>query len=62
MDVVVQVPNVKFNVAKMIEKIVALLDRSVIEHNIKPCLAELCDDQDMDVRFYARQAMYACDN
>lgn len=54
-------PNVKFNVAKMLEKITPLLERPVIEHSVKPCLAELCEDGDMDVRFYARQALYACD-
>lgn len=54
-------PNVKFNVAKMLEKIAPMLEKPVIEHSVKPCLAELCEDGDMDVRFYARQAMYACD-
>ena len=54
-----KVPNVKFNVAKMLQRIAPLLDRPVIERTIKPCLAELSDDSDMDVRFYARQAL-AC--
>lgn len=40
-----QVPNVKFNVAKMLQRIAPLLDRPVLEHNVKPCLSELCDDQ-----------------
>lgn len=39
-----------------------LVDRNVIESSIRPCLLELSDDGDMDVRFYARQALYACDN
>ncbi len=56
-----QVPNVKFNVAKMLQRITPLLDRQIIERTIKPCLSELCDDADMDVRFYARQALYAAD-
>lgn len=57
-----RVPNVKFNVAKMLEKVVPLVDNAVIEQTIKPCLHELSDDPDMDVRFYARQALYTCDN
>jgi serine/threonine-protein phosphatase 2A regulatory subunit A len=56
-----QVPNVKFNVAKMLEKVVPLLERSVIQQSVKPTLSELCEDGDMDVRFYARQALLACD-
>ncbi len=56
-----QVPNVKFNAAKMLAKIAPLLERQVIEHHVKPCLAELCEDADMDVRFYAREALFACE-
>ncbi len=52
-------PNVKFNVAKILQRIIPLFDRAVIERTIKPCLAELRDDSDMDVRFYAQQATYA---
>lgn len=51
----------KFNVAKILEKIVPLLERPVVEQQIKPVLSELCEDPDMDVRFYARQALYHCD-
>lgn len=57
-----QVPNVRFNVAKMLERICPLVGRSVVETTIRPCLLELCEDGDMDVRFYARQALYACDH
>ncbi len=56
-----QVPNVKFNVAKILEKVVPLLERPVVEQSVKPVLSELCEDADMDVRFYARQALYRCD-
>ncbi len=45
----------------MLQRITPLLDRQIIERTIKPCLSELCDDADMDVRFYARQALYAAD-
>lgn len=60
-NAMLQVPNVKFNVAKMLERIVPLLERPVVELSVKPALSELCEDGDMDVRFYARQALYACD-
>ena len=56
-----QVPNVKFNVAKMLQRIAPLLNRQIIERTIKPCLAELSVDPDMDVQFYARQAMLSAD-
>jgi serine/threonine-protein phosphatase 2A regulatory subunit A len=57
-----RVPNVKFNVAKVLERVAPLVDNNVIQHTIKPCLNELAEDGDADVQFYARQALYACDN
>ena len=56
-----QVPNIKFNVAKMLEKLVPLVDASVVERTIKPCLLELHEDADVDVRFFAHQALSSCD-
>lgn len=56
-----QVPNVKFNAAKMLMRVAPLLERSVVEHSIRPCLNELLEDGDMDVRFYARAAISVCD-
>ena len=56
-----QVPNIKFNVAKMLERLNPLVDASVVEHTIKPCLLELNEDADTDVRFYAQQALASCD-
>ncbi len=29
---------------------------------IKPCLTELAEDPDVDVRFYAKQALHTADN
>uniref|UniRef100_A0A7S0Y9B7 TOG domain-containing protein n=1 Tax=Polytomella parva TaxID=51329 RepID=A0A7S0Y9B7_9CHLO len=57
-----RVPNVKFNVAKMLEKVISLVDRPVADSVIRPCLVELADDPDIDVRFYALQALHTCDN
>lgn len=51
----------KFNAAKMMARIAPLLERQVIDHHVKPCLSELCEDPDMDVRFYAREALYVCE-
>jgi len=43
----------------MMAKIAPLLERQVLDHHVKPCLRELCEDADMDVRFYAREALIA---
>lgn len=56
-----KVPNVKFNAAKMLERIAPLLDRAALEGTVKPALRELAEDGDADVRFYAAQALYGCD-
>ncbi|THU72136.1 hypothetical protein C4D60_Mb04t08920 [Musa balbisiana] len=44
-----RVPNIKFNVAKVVEK------------TIRPCLVEVGEDPDVDVRYFAGQALQACD-
>lgn len=84
----------KFNVAKVLQSLVPILDQSVrnsvvvilffvvvilflsvfgfsptplnvylqaVEKTVKPCLAELSEDPDVDVRYYAHQALRACD-
>nr|CAB3479603.1 unnamed protein product [Digitaria exilis] len=56
-----QVPNMKFNVAKVLQSLVPILDQSVVEKTVKPCLVELSEDPDVDVRYYANQALQACD-
>jgi serine/threonine-protein phosphatase 2A regulatory subunit A len=33
----------------------------VVEKTVKPCLVELSEDPDVDVRYYANQALQACD-
>jgi len=53
---------VKFNVAKMLEKMAPLVDRGVAEQQIKPALRQLAEDGDADVRYYASQALYGCDH
>ncbi len=47
---------------QVLERVVPLVDNSVIQATIKPCLTDLAEDPDVDVQFYARQALNACDN
>lgn len=87
-----RVPNIKFNVAKVLQSLIPILDQSVssysfcmilnlklyilspcywwissmltlqvVEKTVKPCLVELSEDPDVDVRYYANQALQACD-
>lgn len=56
-----RVPNIKFNVAKMLQSMIPTVDSSVVESTIRPCLVELNEDPDVDVRFFAAQALQACD-
>ncbi|RRT60785.1 hypothetical protein B296_00027136 [Ensete ventricosum] len=34
---------------------------NVVEATIRPCLVELSEDPDVDVRYFAGQALQACD-
>uniref|UniRef100_A0A7R9V0W1 TOG domain-containing protein n=1 Tax=Chlamydomonas euryale TaxID=1486919 RepID=A0A7R9V0W1_9CHLO len=56
-----QVPNVRFNVAKMLQRIAPLLERSIVAQRVRPCLSDLCDDSDVDVRDFATVALAAVD-
>lgn len=55
-------PNIRFNVAKLMEKVVPIVDGAVVQQTIRPCLLELTEDSDMDVRFYAKRAISVCDS
>ncbi|KAL5070652.1 hypothetical protein RYX36_021539 [Vicia faba] len=57
-----RVPNIKFNVAKVLESIFPIVDQSVVEKTIRPCLVELSEDPDVDVRFFSTQALQAIDH
>ncbi|KAM1080323.1 hypothetical protein EV1_014868 [Malus domestica] len=39
-----RVPNIKFNVAKVLQSIIPIVDQSVVEKTIRPCLLELSED------------------
>ena len=55
-----RVANVKFNAAKVLDFISTLVDRSVVESVIKPCLDRLMEDEDFDVKFNAHNALLTC--
>lgn len=57
-----RVPNIKFNVAKVLESIFPIVDQSVVEKTIRPSLVELSEDPDVDVRFFSNQALHAMDH
>jgi len=53
------VANVRFNVAKTLQKIGPLMDASTINQQIKPCLDKLNLDADTDVKYFAQEALTA---
>ncbi|CAN7079600.1 unnamed protein product [Brassica oleracea var. botrytis] len=53
-----RVPNIKFNVAKVLQSLIPI----VVEKTIRPGLVELSEDPDVDVRFFANQALQSIDN
>ena len=55
-----QVPNIRFNVAKMLQRMLPLVEPQIVQSSIKPCLHELASDPDVDVSYYAKQALAAC--
>ena len=55
-----QVPNIRFNVAKMLQRLLSLVEPHVVEQTIKPCLQQLTEDSDVDVKYYAKVALTAC--
>jgi len=50
------VANVRFNVAKTLQRVGPVLEKSVASSNIKPVLDKLKDDTDVDVKFFAMEA------
>ena len=53
------VPNIRFNVAKGLEKMASVVGRSAVGAQIRPVLAMFAEDRDRDVGFYAKQTMDA---
>lgn len=54
-----QVANVRFNVAKTLQKISPFLDQATIEAELKPILEQLNGDVDVDVKYFASEAILA---
>ncbi|GJQ65694.1 putative serine threonine protein phosphatase 2a regulatory subunit a [Trypoxylus dichotomus] len=52
-----KVANVRFNVAKTLQKIAPQLDQSVIQPQVKPVLDKLNVDVDVDVKYSASEAI-----
>ena len=61
------VPNIRFNVAKFYAVIVEALTKNtnknhieLINNTIIPTLEKLCQDPDVDVRFFSAQSLEKC--
>jgi len=58
------VPNIRFTLAKTLETLapkVVEREGAVLPSQVRPCLEELLNDSDRDVRFFARKALRICD-
>jgi serine/threonine-protein phosphatase 2A regulatory subunit A len=55
------VANIRFNVAKALEKIAVVCGPGVYTTEVRPVLEILVDDQDRDVRFFAEKALKLLD-
>ncbi|XP_077985024.1 serine/threonine-protein phosphatase 2A 65 kDa regulatory subunit A beta isoform-like isoform X1 [Glandiceps talaboti] len=51
------VANVRFNVAKTLQKVGPILDANTLKSQVKPCLDKLNSDADVDVKYFAQEAM-----
>jgi hypothetical protein len=56
-----QVPNIRFNVAKELRAVAIVCGSNAYEPLIMPILNMLADDDDRDVRFYAELSLNALD-
>ena len=45
----------------MLQSLIPIIDHSVVEQSIRPCFVELSEDPDVDVRYFAGEALRACD-
>jgi len=51
------VANVRFNVAKTLQWVSPILDPNTVNTQVKPCLEKLNNDTDIDVRYFASEAI-----
>lgn len=54
------VANIRFNVAKTLQSMVARLSQDTVSSQIRPCLDTLLQDADRDVQYYANKALQQC--
>ncbi|KAK2093298.1 hypothetical protein P7K49_029827 [Saguinus oedipus] len=52
-----RVANVRFNVAKSLQKTGPILDNSTLQSEVKPILEKLTQDQDVDIKYFAQEAL-----
>lgn len=45
----------------MLQRLLPLVEPPIVHSTIKPCLHELAGDSDVDVSYYAKQALTACE-
>ncbi|WZZ90669.1 hypothetical protein YC2023_119248 [Brassica napus] len=57
-----RVPNVKLNVAKLMQSLISIVDHSVVEKTIRQRLVDLNEDPDVDVRYFANQVLRSIDD
>jgi hypothetical protein len=56
-----QVPNIRFNVAKELRDVAPVCGFATYETQILPVLTMLTEDDDRDVRYYAELSLNALD-
>lgn len=54
-----KIPNVRFNAARVLEKLGPKIDKAMVKSHVRPCLDKLAADPDNDVKFYTALALAA---
>uniref|UniRef100_M4BZL6 Phosphatase PP2A regulatory subunit A/Splicing factor 3B subunit 1-like HEAT repeat domain-containing protein n=1 Tax=Hyaloperonospora arabidopsidis (strain Emoy2) TaxID=559515 RepID=M4BZL6_HYAAE len=54
-----KIPNVRFVASMSLERLCKFADASVVAAQVRPCLTELVNDPDMDVKYYSSIALDA---
>ena len=54
------VPNIRFNVAKTLRSLAGKLDVDDVQSQVRPALATLAGDNDIDVKYFATEALSVC--
>jgi len=52
-----KVPNVRFKVAKAMQKLFPLLEKTVVAKKVIPVIQKLTSDKDADVRYFSEIAL-----